>query len=439
MYMRSRKDQQAIQGRADQAVAGKEYLERSKQAGAFMEGIRKNGLNPETMGVPPLSEGVLRDPVQFGNWVQEATSAAGKGLGKQAFLAEISGMKPNGPATLAAKTGADPTSAVLALAQQHGFTPEEIDGLMPTIENFATVAKTATAGIDQRRLKDAASQLWMESLANKNAAEITKIANEVRDNPGMKRDKATALMNTTMMLQMTAQTDFTSVQAQLAAELNKAKTAERDLMGFDSLYPDISDPTLVQDPIKIDGLQRRLGSLTLMIGESNQTLAGLYPIVQGQGGAVDISTLLQDIGPKLAEQMRIATLGGKIRPPGIPPPMIAEAAVAATDPASWLAYLKQPPIGPDGAPNPYRTAYWASVVRQMGASLGGLQDPEDIIRLLDAQSAGQPSYADTFAGQDIALPVAPISAMAGSLQGGGPPPPPNSPAGGSQEPPKPKP
>jgi hypothetical protein len=440
MYMRTRKDQRFAQSKLDRQSSDKEYLERSKQVGAFAEAIRKSGLDPDALGVPAISEEVLRDPVKFGNWVQAATSAVGKGQGKQNFLAEISGMKPNGPATLAAKTGADPTAAVEMLAQQHDFTPDELAQLHPMIQSFATVAQKATAGIDQRRLRDEAAMRYMESQANKNAAEIAKINNEVRDNPGMKRDKAMALLNSTMMLQMTAQTEFSNVQAQLAAELRKvtpeaAASAESDFLPFNQT----DDPNKVQDPAKIEALQRRMESASMMIGESNQAIASLYPIAQGMTGAAagDINSMLQDIGPKLAEASRVATLGGKLRPPGVPPPVIAEAMTAAATPASWLAYLKQPPMGLDGQPNPYRVAYWASVVRQMGASLGGLQDPEDIIRLLDAQSMGQPSYADVFAGQDISLPTAPISAMAGSLTSGGGAPPPQSPAGGSQEKPTP--
>jgi hypothetical protein len=435
MYMRARKDQRFAQEHQDTAASSKEYLERSKQSAAFLDQLRKSGLDPGVVGVPPISEEVLRDPVKFGDWVQEATTAASKGSGKQEFLAEISGMKANGPATLAAKTGSDPTAAVESLAAMHGFTPEEIAGLRPTIDTFAKVAQTAQSGLDQKRLKDAASAQWMQSLSDKNAAEVAKITAEVEGNPGMKRDKAISLMNSTMMLQMTAQTEFTNVQQMLALEMQKRTPEDAAAVAGGIPWNDI-DPGKVQDPAKIESLQRRMESASMIIAEAGQALAGLYPIAQGTG-AGDVGAMLMDIGPKLAEAARLATLGGKIKPPGVPPPMIAEAMAAAATPATWLAYLKQPPIGPDGQPNPYRTAYWASVVRQMGASLGGLQDPEDIIRLLDAQSAGKPSYADMFAGRDITLPEQPISAMASSLQGGGAPPPPASPAGAEQQKPKP--
>lgn len=433
LYMRSRADQRAMQSRIDERADNSEYLLRSEQSAEFLSELRKTGIDPTEAGVPPLSEQILRDPVKFGDWVQIATTSASRGAGKQQLLAELSGMKANGPATLAAKTGADPTAAVTMLLQKQGFTPEELAGLQPTIATFAKVAQQASQGIDQNRLRAEASMKWMQAMADKNTAQMNAISAEVKGNPGMKRDKAVALMNATMMLQMTAQTEATNVQMLLAAELKKVPPAEAST-GF--LGIGATPPSGVQDPAWIEGLQNRLESATMMIAESNDALAMLYPIVQGTGTS-DVSSLLMDIGPKLAESSRVATLGGKIKPPGVPPPVIAEAMSAAADPATWLAYLKQPPIGADGQPNPYRTAYWASVVRQMGAALGGLQDPEDIIRLLDAQSAGQPSYADAFAGQDITLPEQPISAMAGSLQGGGAPPPPNSPAGGSQQKPAP--
>lgn len=416
MYMRSRADQRAAQGKLNDKTAGTEYLERSKQSAAFLSELRKTGLDPEEAGVPPLSEAVLRDPVQFGNWVQAATSAASKGAGKQTFLAELSGMKANGPATLAAKTGADPTAAVMMLAQKYGFTPEEIAGLQPTIATFAKVAQQTSQGIDQARLRAEASMKWMQSMSDKNTAQMAAITKEVQGNPGLKRDKAIALMNATMMLNMTAQTEATNVQMLLAAELKKIpmEQASPGYLGGTLGGWGATPASGVQDPARIEGLQNRLESASMLVAESGQTLSMLYPIVQGTG-AGNISSILLDIGPKLAEASRVATLGGKIRPPGVPPLVIADAMSAAADPATWLAYLKQPPIGADGQPNPYRIAYWASVVRQMGAALGGLQDPEDIIRLLDAQSAGQPSYADAFAGKDISLPEQPISAMANAV------------------------
>lgn len=413
MYMRARKDARLAQSKQDAAARDREYLERSKAATGFYNELAKSNVDPDAAGVPPISEEILRDPNQYAQWVQAASSAANKADAKQKFLQEIAGMTQYGPAMLAAKTGVDPTAGVIAYAKKLGFSDQELTQLQPIIKNFASAAKQQSGLVSAETQRAIQQSKYMESLIGKTNAEIAKIGQEIGSNPSIKRDKALQMTNTLQMLNMTATSDLQSAQLKLAAELQKP-TMEKALAD-QHFWQAPPKADAVQNPDFVATLQARIDRDTQGIAESSQYLAQLAPIASGNAGALDVMAALQQAGPSIAEASRAAILGGRALPAGFPPQIKAEAVAAASNPATWLAYLKQPPIGPDGQPNPIRTAYWAAVVRKLGDEMGGAQDPADIIKLLDFQSAGQPSYADIYAGRDITLPAQAIQTQMQSL------------------------
>lgn len=418
MYMRSRKDAADLLTRYQGEQKKAAYLQRSKEVSAFTNDVRDAGIDPVLAGIPPITKDILNDDEKYADWVNQASEAVGKYRRKLDFYQEMAGAK-KGPAYMAAKMGIDPTNAVTEYARNVvGLPEEEITALQPTFSQFAKTAKQQVDLVDAQTQRLKATVNWMNSSIDKNKATIEKLNKEVQGVIGGKGaitpSRAAGLITQYQRAQMVASAQAMSAQKLLESELAKG--------GW---------PGAQTDPQLVMMYQEHLANATDAVAVSEQMIQQLTAVAQGQSNdTTKIPLILDDIGPKLAESSRSMVATGKLKAPGATPEMLAQAQAAAASPATWLTYLKGPPLE-NGRQNPYRTMYWASLVNQLGSALGGTYSPEDLILLLDAARLNGASYADAYSNQDITLPAQDIEQMLGSIKPGTAPP--NSPAGGSQQ------